>query len=218
MRVVPILAAFLCLIGLAACSGGGPSDLGGLPTTIVVPTTEAANVVPAPATPQTVVPAYASLVARSSVAKLGIYAQPRAAQPLREFADPAAVVPGAKVAPVFLVVSQRDDGWVQVMLPVQPAGTTGWVHDSDVTITQVAFRLRVELAAGKLTVFSRGKESEQLAIVVDAAARATKADHYYLRASFTAPTARMTASPFVYALPARLVARIPLGTPVDVAP
>ena len=219
MRVVPILAAFLCLIGLAACGGGGGiSDLGGIPTTIVVPTTEAADVVPAPATPQTVVPEYASLVARANVAKLGVYARPRAAQPLREFADPAAVVPGAKVAAVFLVVSQRDDGWVQVMLPVQPAGTTGWVHDSEVTITQVAFRLRVELAAGKLTVFSRGKETEQLPIVIDAAARTTKADHYYLRASFTAPSARMTASPFVYALPDRLVARVPFGTPVDVAP
>src|SRR3954453_1560229 len=148
MRVVPILAAFLCLVGLTACGGGGgPSDLGGIRTTIGVPTTEAADVVPAPATPATVVPAYASLVARANVAKLAVYAKPGVTQPLREFVDPAVVVGGSKVAPVFLVESQRDDGWVQVMLPVQPAGSTGWVHDSDVTITQVVFRLRVELAA-----------------------------------------------------------------------
>jgi hypothetical protein len=218
MRVVPILATSLCVIGLAACGGGGPSDLGGIPTTIVVSTTEQPAVVPAPATPQTVLPAYASLVARAQVAKLAVYAKPGAAQPMREFTDPAAVVPAAKVAPVFLVESQRDDGWVNVLLPVRPAGTTGWVRDADVTITQVVYRMRVELAAGRLTVFSRGKELAPVPIAIDAAARATKPGHYYLRASFTAPAARMTASPFVYALPARLVAQIPLGTPVDVAP
>ncbi len=89
---------------------------------------------------------------------------------------------------MFLVESQRDDGRVNVLLPVSPAGTTGWVHDSDVTITQVVYRMRVELAAGRLTVFSRGKEREPVPIAIDAAARATKPAHYYLRASFTAPT------------------------------
>ena len=220
MRVVPILATSLCVIGLAACGGGGgPSDLGGVPTTIVVSTTEKAAVVPAPATPQTVLPAYASLVARAQVAKLAVYDEAgRGAAAARVHRSGRGRSRRAKVAQVFLVESQRDDGWVKVLLPVSPAGTTGWVHDSDVTITQVVYRMRVELAAGRLTVFSRGKERlRTVPIAIDAAARATKPAHYYLRASFTAPTARMTASPFVYALPARLVAQIPLGTPVDVA-
>jgi hypothetical protein len=217
MRVVPILAAFLIVPGVAACGGGGgPGDLGAIPTTIVVPTTQKEAVVPAPATPATVLPAYASLVARANVVKLAIYAKPGAAQPMRELTDPAAVVPGAKVAQVFLVQSQRDDGWVSVLLPIRPEGSTGWVRDSDVTITQVVYRMRVELGARRLTVFSRGRDFENLPLAIDAAARATKAGHYYLRASFTTPAARMTASPFVYGLPARLVARIPLGTPVDV--
>ena len=75
---------------------------------------------------------------------------------------------------MFLVESQRDDGWVNVLLPVRPAGTTGWVRDSDVTITQVVYRMRVELAAGRLTVFSRGKQLTPVPIAIDAAARATK--------------------------------------------
>jgi hypothetical protein len=218
MRVVPILATFLLVIGLAACGGGGgPSDLGGIPTTIVVPTTKAAAVVPAPATPATVLPAYASLVARANVVKLAVYAKPGAAQPIRELTQPSVGTPGEKVAQVFLVESQRDDGWVNVLLPVRPEGSTGWVRDTDVTITQVGYRLRVELGAGRLTVFSRGREVEHAPIAVDAAARHTKPGHYYLRASFTTPTARMTASPFVFGLPARLVASVPLGAPVDVA-
>jgi hypothetical protein len=220
MRVVPILATLLLVIGLAACGGGGgPSDLGATPTTIVVSTTQQPAVVPAPATPPTVLPAYASLVARAHVAKVAVYAKPNAPQPLREFTNPPAIasVPGRRVAQVFLVEAQRDDGWVQVMLPIRPEGTSGWVRDSDVTITQVESRLRVELGAGRFTVFSRGREVEHGAIVIDAAARTTKVGHYFLRASYVAPAAQMSSSPFVYALPARVQAEVPLGTPVDVA-
>jgi hypothetical protein len=166
-----------------------------------------------------VLPAYASLVARAHVAKLAVYAKPNAPQPLREFTSPPVntSVPGARVAQVFLVEAQRDDGWVQVMLPIRPEGTSGWVRDSDVTITQVVSRLRVELGAGRFTVFSRGREVEHGSIVIDAAARKTKVGHYFLRASYVAPAAQMSTSPFVYALPARVQAEVPLGTPVDVA-
>jgi hypothetical protein len=219
MRVVPILATLLLVLGLAACGGGGgPSDLGSTPTTIVVPTTEKAAISPAPATPATVLPAYASLVARAHVAKLAVYKNPAAARPERELSNPAAVasVPGARVAQVFLVQAQRDDGWVQVQLPFLPEGTSGWVRDTDVTITQVVFRVRVELGAGRLTVFSRGRQVDQGPMVVDATASKTKAGHYYLRASFVVPASRMTASPFVYGLISKLVAEVPLGTPVDV--
>jgi hypothetical protein len=224
MRVVPILATLLLVLGstlgIAACAaggGGGASDLGAVPTTIVVSTTQAADVVPEPATPGTVLPDYASLVARANVVKLAVYAQPGDEQPLREFTQPVASAPGVRVGQVFLVVSQRDDGWVNVMLPVQPAGSTAWVHDTDVTITQVAYRLRVEMGAGRLTVFRRGRESEHVAITIDAAARGTKPGHYFLRASSTAPASRMTASPFVYVLIPKLASTVPLGTPVDVA-
>lgn len=219
MRVVPILATFLVVIGLTACGaggGGGPSDLGAVPTTIVVPTTVKAAVSPAPATPATVLPGYASLVARSNVPNVPIYKTAGAAQP--ENLGDAVPETGAKAAQVFLVVSQRDDGWVQVMLPVLPQGTTGWVRDSDVTITQVVFRMRVALGAGTLVVFSRGREVDRGPIVVDATASKLPAGHFYLRASIVAAASHTTASPFAYGLTARLAAQVPLGTPVDVVP
>jgi hypothetical protein len=215
MRVVPTLATCALVLGLvfgaAACGaggGGGPSDLGAVPTTIVIPSSTSAASASEPATPATVLPAYASLVARSEVDKLEVYAQPDAAKAERAFTGPA---------PVFLVESQRDDGWVNVLLPVLPEGTTGWVRDADVTITQVAYRLRVELGAGRLRVFNRGKETDDVQIAIATAARATKPGHYFLRTAQAAPISRMTASPFVYALIPRLAAGIPLGTPVDVA-
>jgi hypothetical protein len=219
MRVVPILATFLLVIGLTACGaggGGGPSDLGGVPTTIVVPTTVGAKVSPAPATPATVLPDYASLVARSKVAKLPIYKAPGDAQP--ENSGDAVPAADAKRPQVFLVESRRNDGWVQVLLPVIPPGTTGWVRASDVTITQVAFRLRVARGAGVLTVFRRGREIEHGPILVDATAGKQPTGHFYLRAAVIAKASHTTDSPYVYGLTARLAAQVPLGTPVDVVP
>ena len=209
-RVVPSLATGALVLGLAfgtaACGaggGGGPSDLGAVPTTVVIPPTTTAASASEPATPATVLPAYASLVARSEVDKLAVYAQPDAVQPQRTFTGPS---------PVFLVESQRDDGWVNVLLPVRPEGTTGWVRDADVTITQVAYRLRAELGGSRLRVFNQGKETEDVSIAIGAAA-GPRSPATISCAPQSAPTSRMTASPFVYALIPRLAADVPLGTP-----
>ena len=54
----------------------------------------------------------------------------RAASTTRGSYDPT--VPTSTVPQVFLVEQQRNDGWVQVLLPVRPNGSTGWVKASDV--------------------------------------------------------------------------------------
>jgi hypothetical protein len=227
MRVVSILAMrFLVLgllvVGLAACGGGGPSDLGGVPTTIALPSTTigAAAGVPAPATPLTVLPDYASLVATAMTpaARISVYATPGAAASERVLTDPKGLTgaPPVAIDQVFRVVSQRSGGWVQVQLPLpKQRGSTGWVHATDVTITQVSYRMRVSLTAGTLTVFGRGRQIYRGAIVVGAVARAIPAGHYFLRGFFTAPKSRMTGSAFVYGLINKLSTLIPLGTPVD---
>jgi hypothetical protein len=234
MRVVSILAMRLLvlgllMVGLAACGaagGGGPSDLGGVPTTIVLPSTTIGAAigasVPAPATPQTVLPDDASLVATAITpgAKISLYGAPGAPESDEVLSDPPALTgaPPTAIDQVFRVVSQRADGWVQVQLPVPPnrVGSTGWVRDTDVTITQVSYRMRVSLSTRRLTAFGRGRQIYAGPIVVGAFAAGTPAGHYYLRGFFTAPKSRTTNSPFVYGLINKLSTLIPLGTPVDI--
>lgn len=221
---MPILATLLLVIGLAACGGGGgPSDLdiGGTPTTIVLPTTAKAQVSPAPATPVTVVPPYASLVAtaRTAAAKLSIYDAPDASAATRVLSGPVPVTGASpvEVGQVFRVESQRSDGWVQVQLPFpKPKGSSGWVRDTDVTITQVVYRMRVALGARRLTVFGRGRAIYNGPIAVDPSVGSTPVGHYFMRGFFTAPKSRTTDSPFVYGLIMKLSTLIPLGAPVDV--
>jgi len=56
------------------------------------------------------------------------------------------------VPQVFLVKQQRADGWVQVLLPVRPNGSTGWVQASDLTLTANPYRIDVRLAEHTITV------------------------------------------------------------------
>ena len=46
----------------------------------------------------------------------------------------------------FLVKSQRADGWVEVLLPVRPNGSTGWVQAADVSLSQNPYRIAVHSA------------------------------------------------------------------------
>ena len=102
----------LLVVGLAACGaggGGGPSDLGGVPTTIVLPSTTigAAAGVPAPATPQTDLPDYASLVATAITpgASISVYATPGAAAPEQVLPAPPVLTgaPPVEIDQVFRV-------------------------------------------------------------------------------------------------------------------
>ena len=53
---------------------------------------------------------------------------------------------------VFLVIGART-GWLNVLVPVRPNGSTGWIRSADITLAGHDFSIVVELGAHKLTVF-----------------------------------------------------------------
>ena len=82
---------------------------------------------PAPTT--TTVPDYISYIAtvKPSVTSIGVFASPDAPQPGQEFPNPWLYRPdnpATAVPQVFLVKSQRPDGWIEVLLPVRPNGSS----------------------------------------------------------------------------------------------
>lgn len=52
-----------------------------------------------------------------------------------------------------LLVLERTNGWLRVVLPIEPNGQTGWIPESDVSLTRVDVRVEVSLADRTLTVF-----------------------------------------------------------------
>lgn len=88
-----------------------------------------------------------SIVAHAIVPSVGIYDSPVRPEPSRRLANPMST--GSQL--VFLV-RERHAEWLNVLLPVRPNGSTGWIRQADVDLTSHDFRIIVELDAHQITV------------------------------------------------------------------
>jgi len=77
-----------------------------------------------------------------------VYESPGATGPRSTVANPGEY----GQAQVFLVLD-RQPGWVHVVLPVRPNGSTGWLRDGDVSLTQHRYRMSVSLSGHRFQVF-----------------------------------------------------------------
>ncbi len=144
---IPLLA-LAGLIALAGCGGGGGSAD------------------PAPKAPESTSipePVHSELAAATSVnadgmstivtalgPKVDIYKSPIATTPSSHLGNPNE----AGAPRVFLVVAKLPDWW-QVLLPVQPAGSTGWVKAAEVKASQTGYHLVVARKDHRLRVYDK---------------------------------------------------------------
>ena len=92
-----------------------------------------------------------STVAHARGPTVGVYAEPVApgqGAPFLVLDNPLAS--GAER--VFLVTGTRED-WYEVLLPVRPNGSRGWVHRSEVGISNHDFSIVIELGVHRISVF-----------------------------------------------------------------
>ena len=123
--------------------------------------------------------------------------------------DPSAPVVAALANPipvgttlVFLVV---DDGpavadWVEVLLPVQPNGTTGWVERADVALYANPYRIEVDRASHRLRVFEEGNLWVETAIAVGTGATPTPVGRFYLLELLAPPDPDGPYGPYAFGL------------------
>jgi lipoprotein-anchoring transpeptidase ErfK/SrfK len=182
------------LLGLVAagCGGGGDAQLGkSVPTSSLAPVTSAA---PAPNT---------AYIAQAIVPQLAVFDAPNGAQPSRELENPWVVdpdYPDQTVPQVFLVTQRRNDGWAQVLLPIRPNGTTGWVRTSDVQISSTDYHVRVELGAHRITVTQGGAVTYQGPVAVGAPDTPTPTGQYYVRVKIRAIDPTTVYGPYAWGL------------------
>jgi lipoprotein-anchoring transpeptidase ErfK/SrfK len=113
------------------------------------PTTAAAST----ATPAVFAPrgplaaAQTSLVARAVVPVLSVY---------DAAGTPAGLTlanPLASGSPLVMLVTAQQGDWVQVLLPVRPNGSTGWLRRDDVELSAHDYMIVVELGAHRITAY-----------------------------------------------------------------
>lgn len=90
----------------------------------------------------------ASVVAEAKGSSIAAYAEPDLPQPEHTFSNPTE----DGQARVFLVVGRHLD-WVQVLLPVRPNETAGWVRMADVSLKTDRYRVDVELRGHRVSVW-----------------------------------------------------------------
>lgn len=104
--------------------------------------------------PTAAVPEGRSLIATAVVDEVEVRGEPD---------ESAAVVhrlvhPTERGAPRVLLVEQQQGAWLEVLLPVRPNGSRGWVRAADVELSQTGHAVDVDLAAFELTVTRDGEQ------------------------------------------------------------
>ncbi len=163
-RIVLALLAVVALAG--ACSNSGSE----LAMPVAAPTTVSTTAPPKPAE-------YNQLLWASGK-QVSVFAEPGAGTPVGTLKNPT-----AEAQPLaFLAINKRDD-WLQVRLPVRPNGAVGWVRASEVKLADVQqYRILVEVAAQRLTLFKGDEVVMQEAVGVGKARTPTPLGKFYVDA------------------------------------
>jgi lipoprotein-anchoring transpeptidase ErfK/SrfK len=189
LRLVAVAAASALLA--AGCSGGddrpslqGKADSPGVTST-------------------TALPAYSSLIAQPLGTEVAVHHEPDEASPSEAYPNPWQLDenPDHVVPQVFLVQSERDD-WVEVLLPVRPNGTTGWVRKQDVRLTPNRYSIDVSLSARQITVHDGDQVLVQEPVAIGATETPTPPGKYFLRVLLKAPDPNTVYGPYAYGLSA----------------
>lgn len=137
----------------------------------------AASVTPSP-TPEPD-PEYGAIVATTAVDDLAVFDAAGGSQTmtLDRFSE-AAFVPLTLLGTDTAIVDGAE--WIEVRLPVQPNGSTGWIRADDVTVTSADLEIRIYLAEHELELLDGGEVVMTTPVAVGAPESPTPPGVYYV--------------------------------------
>jgi lipoprotein-anchoring transpeptidase ErfK/SrfK len=188
--VMPVRAALFIIVGLlvAACSGGAAEppavtdDPAATTTTTIAVETTTTTVDPGPvwegyaatSTTEPTLAAYAH-------GPLDVYEKPTDVDVWMTIE--ATTILGTVT--VLGVVAPPEDGWVEVMLPTRPNGSTGWISTDDVSLYVVDSEIIVDLTDKRLSYVVDGVEMLQTEVGIGSEYNQTPTGHYYVTDNVT---------------------------------
>ncbi|MBA0125776.1 L,D-transpeptidase [Haloechinothrix sp. YIM 98757] len=90
-----------------------------------------------------------------------------------------------QISDTWLPVIDERDGWVRVLLPSRPNGSTGWLRGEDLERAFTPYTIRVHLESMTLRLLFRGDEIGSWPIGIGKADTPTPAGRTFLLGSFT---------------------------------
>ena len=149
----------------------------------------------APTSPPTTVQPV-NVVATAIVPVVAVQAGPADGEPIHTMENPA---PPYGTPLVFLVREQQTD-WLEVLVPVRPNGTTGWVRSTDVELATHDYRMVVELGAHRLTVHQGDNVIAEEPIGIGTDTAPTPPGQYYTRELLQPENPDGVYGPYAYGL------------------
>jgi lipoprotein-anchoring transpeptidase ErfK/SrfK len=178
-------------LALAGCGGGGSGD-----------DSEAAERdrpdrdVPETTTTSAAAPAAAgSMVASARGAQVEVFAEPVEGEPTATLDNP-----NENGAPLVFLVEQDQGAWLQVLLPIRPNGSTGWIRSADVTVASNPYTIDIALAEHRLVVRNGDAVVVDTPIGVGTASTPTPGGKYYLKELLQPPDPAGAYGPYAYGL------------------
>jgi hypothetical protein len=104
---------------------------------------------------------------------------------------------------VFLVLTPPDrvsTEWLEVMLPVRPNGTVGWIRTSDVDLSLDPFRIEIDVSERRLDLYERDVRTLSTEIAVGAGATPTPRGEFYLTELLRPPDPNGVYGPYAFGL------------------
>jgi lipoprotein-anchoring transpeptidase ErfK/SrfK len=188
MRRRTILAAALvALLALSGCGGGSGDDTGDAAGDASPDSSEPA--------PRDLDEVDYSLVAHAQPAQVQVYASASEDEPTVVLDNP-----NENGAPLVFLVEDDLGDWLQVLLPIRPNGSTGFIRTADVELARNSYSIDIELSAHRLTVTKGDEVIADEVIGVGTAATPTPGGKYYLKELLEPPDPNGVYGPYAYGL------------------
>ncbi len=138
----------------------------------------------------------AAVVATAVGTEVVVFDQPSPTAAERErFANP--IASGSPL--VFQVVDQRQ-GWLQVLLPVRPNGSTGWIESDQVALSQTPYRIEIDASDHHLRVLKQGQPIVDAAVGIGTGDNPTPIGSFYLIELLAPPDPTGPYGPYAFGL------------------
>ncbi|MGH3379535.1 MAG: L,D-transpeptidase [Actinoallomurus sp.] len=136
-----------------------------------------------------------SMVATAAHATVNIYKNPGDSSPNIQLHSP-----NPDGAPRVFLVTDRKPGWLHVLLPVQPNGSSGWIATSQVRTAKTSYWVQVLTSAHRLRVYRGKKVLISTPAAIGSSDTPTPGGAYYLTELLQPPNPNGDYGPYAYGL------------------
>lgn len=103
-------------------------------------------------------------------------------------------------APLTFLFVSRQGPWLEVLLPVEPNGSKGWVREQEVVVEAVPYRLDVRTADHEMDLYESGALVRSFSVGIGKSGTPTPGGTFYLKELLQPPNPRGSYGPYAYGL------------------